>query len=134
MNFLRRNFKRFATDAGGYILILAGIAFGWLPGPGGIPLIIAGLGLLAINNPWAARIRDHLLKRGGSFVKALFPTSPLIQWLYDVLALALLALSSVLAYQHAELWQISLSVASFFLALFIGSMNRDRLRRLKRKH
>ncbi|TXR57644.1 TIGR02611 family protein [Quadrisphaera setariae] len=43
----------------GVFLILLGAATGWLPGPGGIPLVLAGLAVLASEFAWAHR----LLKR-----------------------------------------------------------------------
>jgi len=43
----------------GAFLILLGAATGWLPGPGGIPLVLAGLAVLASEFAWAHR----LLKR-----------------------------------------------------------------------
>jgi len=49
MKQLNRHSKRIATDAAGYGLILLSLAVGWLPGPGGIPLLVAGLGLLSIK-------------------------------------------------------------------------------------
>ena len=134
MHFLRRNIKRILTDIAGYGLVLLGITFGWVPGPGGIPLIIAGLGLLSINNEWAARLRSYLLAHGGRLVKNLFPNHPYIQWLYDGLCIALIVLVALLAWQHSPFWKMSLAVALFFLAIFIAAMNRDRYQRLKRKH
>ena len=125
--------KRILTDAAGYCLILGGILFGWVPGPGGIPLILAGLGLLSINNAWAARLRTYLLERGGKLVELLFPPHPWVQLLYDVLVIVLLALVSVLLYRHAAVWQVSVAVALFLLSALIALMNRDRYTRLKRK-
>ena len=133
MNAIKRNIKRIATDAIGYLLIVAAILTGWLPGPGGIPLALAGLGLLAVNNKWARDLRDYLLKHGGRLVKILFPTSPIFQWLYDVVVVLLLVLVGVLEWRHEALWQISLGVALFFIAVFLALMNRDRLRRLRKK-
>src|SRR4051812_2537667 len=111
MDFIRRHLKRFLTDLAGYLLILLGVAFGWLPGPGGIPLIIGGLGLLSINNEWAARLRTYLLKHGGNLVKLVFPTHPYVQWLYDIICAGLLALVTVLAWQHSPFWKVSLAVS-----------------------
>jgi hypothetical protein len=130
---IKRHAKRIATDAAGYLLIVLGVALGWLPGPGGIPLIVAGLGLLSINNEWAARLRDYLLKHGGELVRVLFPNNKYVQWIYDVAVAALLVIVTILAIRHAAFWQISLSIALFFIALFIAAMNRDRFVRLKHK-
>jgi uncharacterized protein (TIGR02611 family) len=51
---------------GGLLLILAPLT-GWLPGPGGIPLFIAGLAVLASEFEWAQRV----LMRVKEWVKAL---------------------------------------------------------------
>lgn len=131
MNFLQKHTKRILTDAAGYLLLLAAVATGWLPGPGGIPLALAGLGLLSINNEWARKIRQCLLDHGGKIVQIMFPPNRLVQWLYDAVVVLLLALVAVLAWRHAALWQLSLSVALFFIAVAIALLNRDRYNRLK---
>lgn len=124
--------KRILTDLAGYGLILLGIATGWLPGPGGIPLILAGLGLLSINNKWAHDLREYALKNGGKAVEVLFPANRLVQFLYDLLVILLLVLVGVFAWRHAALWQISLAIGLFCVALAIAGLNRDRAARLKR--
>lgn len=133
MQFLRHQGKRIVTDTAGYLLILLGLALGWLPGPGGIPLIAAGLGLLSINNKWAARLRDRLLTHGGKLVQILFPAHAFVQFLYDALVLVLLGLVTWLAFRHVAVWEISIAAAAFFLAVFVALMNRDRYNRLKHK-
>jgi len=133
MNFLKRHGKRIAIDAAGYLLIIAAALTGWLPGPGGIPLFIAGLGLLSINNEWARRLRDYLLKHGGKFITIIFPPNRIVQWLYDTAVVLLWVLVAVLAWHHAAVWQISLAVVLFFIGLAIALLNRDRLTRLRRK-
>jgi putative transmembrane protein PGPGW len=133
MDFVRRNAKRIATDAAGYLLILAALATGWLPGPGGIPLALAGLGLLSINNTWAKRLRDWFLHHGGKIVQILFPRNPWFEWGYDAVVVVLLGLTAVLALHHASVIETGLSVTAFFLALFIALTNRDRLNRLRGK-
>ena len=132
MSFIKQHAKRVATDAAGYLLIIAALLTGWLPGPGGIPLAIAGLGLLSINNEWARRLRDYLLKNGGKLVKIIFPPNPWIQWLYDIAVVSLWLLVAVLAYLHADLWQITLAVGLFFFATAIALLNRDRYERFKK--
>lgn len=134
MDFIRRNSKRILTDAAGYGLIILGITLGWVPGPGGIPLILAGLGLLSINNEWARRVRAYLLKHGGRVTRFLFPPNPAVQWLYDIVAVLLLIVVGVLEWRRAALWQMSLGGALFFAALFIALLNRDRYTRFKQKH
>lgn len=131
MEFVKRNAKRIAIDAAGYFLILASVATGWLPGPGGIPLFIAGLGLLSINNAWAKRLRVWTLKNGGKLVNVLFPRNHWLEWVYDILVIVLFSLTAVLAFHHDHLWEIGAATFSFFIALFIALTNRDRLNKLR---
>lgn len=133
MHFIKHHGKRIAIDGAGYLLIIAAALTGWLPGPGGIPLFIAGLGLLSINNEWARRLRDYLLQNGGKIVKVIFPVNPVVQWLYDIVVVLLWIVVALLAWRHAAIWQISLAIALFFAALAIALLNRDRLNRLRRK-
>ena len=95
--------------------------------------MLAGLGLLSINNKWAHDLREYVLKNGGRVIEFLFPKNRAIEWGYDMLALLLLVLSSLLIWSHSALWQISLAVAGYFSALFIALMNRDRAGVVKRR-
>ncbi|MCA9327126.1 hypothetical protein KDA14_01215 [Candidatus Saccharibacteria bacterium] len=123
--------NRILTDAAGYgLIILAGLT-GWLPGPGGIPLLIAGLGLLSIHNKWAMDLREYLLKHGGKLVQLIFPKNPIAQWAYDIVAIALFAVAAYLGWMHAALWQISAATALFFIAVFVALMNRERLAKFR---
>lgn len=133
MDFVRRNAKRIAIDGAGYLLILAGIATGWLPGPGGIPLVVGGLGLLSINNTWAKRLRIFVIENGGKAINILFPKWAWAEWAYDIIAFLLLALTLLLEIRHANLWQMGLGITAFFIALFIALTNRDRLNRFRKK-
>lgn len=45
----------------GALFIIAAGATGWLPGPGGIPLFLVGVAILATEFAWAARLRDIIL-------------------------------------------------------------------------
>jgi uncharacterized protein (TIGR02611 family) len=47
---------RIGVGVVGGILIIAAPLTGWLPGPGGIPLFIAGLAILASEFEWAQRL------------------------------------------------------------------------------
>jgi hypothetical protein len=130
---MTQKLKRILIDIAGYLLILLGVASGWLPGPGGIPLILAGLGLLSIHNQWARRLRDYLISHGAEFLKKIFPENRAVQIAYDLLAVLLLAAVTFLTWRHAAIWQISLAIALFCLALVIAAMNRGRGTRLKHK-
>ena len=133
MNRIKKHTKRIATDFAGYLLILLGAALGWLPGPGGIPLVLAGLGLLSINNEWASRLRHYLVKNSERLIKIAFPDHKIIQLVYDVVATVLLMVGIAYLIRHVALYQISLGVALLFIALAIGLINRERYVMFKRK-
>lgn len=51
---------RCVVGAVGLLLVLLGLATGWLPGPGGIPLVLAGLAVWASEFHWAHRLMMRL--------------------------------------------------------------------------
>lgn len=55
----RYRFYRLVVALVGVSLTLVGLALGPFPGPGGIPLILAGLAILASEFLWARRLLDR---------------------------------------------------------------------------
>lgn len=45
----------------GMLFVITSGLIGWLPGPGGIPLFLIGITILATEFRWAERIRDSIL-------------------------------------------------------------------------
>ena len=64
---------RIARMCGGAALLLAGVVLIVLPGPG-LVLIIAGLSLLAVDIPFARRLRDVLVARADRATSFVPPT------------------------------------------------------------
>lgn len=58
VRFIMQNGKRIAVTVVGGVLLLAGLAFLVLPGPG-LVLIIAGLAVLATEYVWAQRALNY---------------------------------------------------------------------------
>lgn len=133
MDVIRRNAKRIAVDAAGYLLLIAALLTGWLPGPGGVPLAVAGLGLLSINNAWAKRLRLWVVDHSGKAAEVLFPKNPWAEWGYDALAVLLFILTVWLETRHASFFQMGLGVSAFCIALLVAITNRDRLKRIRAK-
>ncbi len=116
------------------------ILFGWLPGPGGIPLFLLGLSLLAVNHDWAERWLETAKVQGVSFKKWLFPNNPWIQSIYDGLSLGVMGIAAILIFQYEERLIEGIAVILFFSSMFIFLVNRDRfgsvaslVKKLKRK-
>lgn len=124
------------TDCAGIGLIIASIAFGWLPGPGGIPMFLGGLGLLAIHHRWARNLLNRLKTDGARIFDRIFPDHPLVVIAYDVVVIGLTVLS--IGILRAYTSRLSTAIGIFLLCLGFGLFlgNRKRLqdisRRLKR--
>jgi uncharacterized protein (TIGR02611 family) len=58
MRFIAQNGKRIGVSIAGGLLVLVGLVLIVLPGPG-IPLIIAGLAILATEYVWAQRALNY---------------------------------------------------------------------------
>lgn len=52
----------------GLLLILSSGLVGWLPGPGGIPLLLAGLGVWSSEFAWARRLTRWLFAQGRRYL------------------------------------------------------------------
>jgi hypothetical protein len=81
---------------------------GPLPGPGGIPLLLAGFGLLAVNHDWADDAILYVKKHSDSLIKVIFPDRTIIKWLWDIGLVALFIFG---------LWVETLSESFFFTIL-----------------
>lgn len=121
--------RKLATDLAGVGLIILAILTGWIPGPGGVPLFLAGLGLLAINHEWARRWLQHFKTHGLRLAEAFFRDHPVIMAIYDVLAIGLLAVGTLILINLQGLFK-SLAAVSLFLGLGLFLGNRKRLQRI----
>ena len=63
----------------GLLLVLLGLATGWLPGPGGIPLILLGLAVWASEFHWAHRLMLRL-KHGLHVFRSWSRRKQLLAW------------------------------------------------------
>ena len=88
----RNRVYRVVFAAAGFIVLLAGTVMLVTPGPG-IPVIIIGLGMLALEFTWAERWLERLLEKAESAVEQVAQGSPLQR-----AALVALGVASVLAY------------------------------------
>lgn len=119
--------KRILTDIAGYGCLIAAPLIGWLPGPGGIPLILTGLGLLSINNPWAKRLLHYVRVRSQSLSEVMFPNKSWAMWTWDIFVLILISTGTLISvYSNNNVIRAS-SVAFYALATTLFLLNRRRL-------
>jgi hypothetical protein len=119
--------KVIITDAAGVGCLLLVPVLGPLPGPGGIPLILAGFGFLAVNHDWADNAIRYVKKNSDNLLKTFFPDRPMIKWAWDVFSIIVLGLGLWLNLT-AEWWLLKgLSYGVMASASTIFMLNRQRL-------
>lgn len=94
---MKKQFKRIAYDIAGVTLIIISPLLGWLPGPGGIPLFLAGLGLLSVHNEWAQKLLHWAKQHAEDFLDVIFPLdNNTVKNIHDLIGLILLLTSLIL--------------------------------------
>lgn len=123
--------KRWLTDILGVLLILIAPLLGWLPGPGGIPLFLAGLSLLSINHDWAKRLMNYVDKHGFKRIKRLLKQNRLIQRLIDLVGSTLLFFGVWIVWQETDTSRLfgGLYVLVGILLLLLSAERYKKIRR-----
>ena len=65
--------KRWLTIVVGVCVVVVGLILMPMPGPGGTPVTLAGLAILATELPFARRLREHFLAFRAKHLKAISP-------------------------------------------------------------
>lgn len=116
--FALKPFKNIATDILGGLLILTALLLGWLPGPGGIPMLIAGLSLLSTNHKWARRWLDWLKHHGERLATYLFANHKLVPF-WQVTAVLLVSAGGTTIFFAQGKLQAGLGVSAVMFGLFL---------------
>lgn len=132
MKRIFRFWKIILLDTLGVVLMIAAVLTGWLPGPGGIPLFIIGLSLLAIHHDWAKRYIDILRKYADRLGDFVFINNPKLQMFYDVVSPLAIGLGIFLLFRHSAVWVVSVGIFLTFIGITFFLGNRNRWQKLKR--
>jgi len=132
MNKVLKFWKVVILDTLGVALMIAALLTGWLPGPGGIPLFILGLSLLAINHDWAQRYIDNLQDYVKKLSDQIFNQNPTVQMTYDVISPLMVIGGALLLWSHSAAWKVSLGIFLLFSGITILLGNRHRWQQLKK--
>jgi hypothetical protein len=119
--------KVILTDAAAVGCLVLVPIIGPLPGPGGIPLILAGFGFFAVNHDWADDVVVYIKKHSESLRSVIFPNISWVKWSWDLFAITLLVGGTILNI-YAEFWLfkgLSYGIMASSSTLFM--LNRDRL-------
>jgi flagellar biosynthesis component FlhA len=69
VNWVARHAKRVIRITAGVAVILIGMGLGFVPGIPGFPLVFLGLGILAADFVWAARLHAKMKETGGKIIE-----------------------------------------------------------------
>jgi len=122
-----KKLKHFVFDLVGVFLIVISPLLGWLPGPGGIPLFLAGLGLLSVHHAWAKKTIRYVKKNGIKLGEQIFREHTTLQAVYDVLTVVFMAGGVYLLNTYTRSLTLSLSIFFIFTGLTLFFGNRKRL-------
>ena len=115
---IKKRLKIWGANLLGVLCLLLVPIVAPFPGPGGMPLITAGLKLLAINNLWAKRLWDWAETNLTSLSELVFIDNRLCRIGWDLLIYLTLAGGT-----YTFIWLESLDLGSFDLQLFVISHN-----------
>jgi hypothetical protein len=86
---MKKQIKRVIYDIVGVVLILISPIVGSVPGPGGIALFLAGLGLLAVHNDWAKSLLHKAKTNSEHLLDIIFSDNPKIKLVHDFIGAGL---------------------------------------------
>lgn len=122
------------VDIAGISMIIGAGLFGWIPGPGGIPLLLGGFGLLATNHLWAKKLLLRLKKDGLNVMDKIFVEHRVIVIVYDVVVSILLIFGAFMLINSSQILLKSFATMLIFVALGIFLGNRKRWHKFSRKN
>lgn len=118
---------KIAVDILGILLIIASLLFGWLPGPGGMPLFLAGMGLLASNHLWAKQLLNWFKQKGAKLFNIIFNDNPYLIIIYDVLSVCLIVFAGIVINKFSGNLIQGVAIMLIFLGIGLFISNRKRI-------
>lgn len=78
-------------DVAGIACLICVPLIGWIPGPGGMPLLYLSLRLLGKNHKFPRDITNYLEEHGSKILDAVFPDIKVIMMAWDIVIVAVIA-------------------------------------------
>lgn len=119
-------YKRILIDIAGFGLMIIAPFLGWLPGPGGIPLFLIGLSLVATNHEWAANLLKDFDKRRVEFTEKYLMTSPRVSLAIDISGILIICATVYLALTAPNFFirLIGFGISTFTLIVILSNQKR----------
>ena len=129
----KKHIRRIAIDIAGFGLIIISPFVSLLPGPGGLPVFIAGLGILSLNYDWAKRILENFEQRYKDFVDKHLVKNKKVSRLIDLLCLIIIATGIFILLNAQALIFRSLSNSFISFGTIVIISNQKRLDKFMKK-
>lgn len=123
---MKHRVRVIVIDVLGFACIIGSVLLGWLPGPGGIPLLIIGLSLLANNHEWAERLLARVKSEGLHWFDKIFDGGPKTRWIVDILTVALITVSVLIIHGATHNTFKTIAVSLIIASTFAFLSNRKR--------
>ena len=129
---MKNRLKAIGIDALGILLLIGAAAFGWLPGPGGVPLLLGGLGLLSIRHMWAKNLLHRIKNSSTAIYEVFFPNHKIVHAMYDLLSISIVLAALYLLQHTTKNLLETMAIAALCVAVGLFMTNRRRLERITR--
>lgn len=130
----RSRLKSIGVDILGVLAIIAaGIIGPIIPGPGGIPLLILGLSLLATNHEWAERWLTTVKKQGLNVSDKIFSDKPSVKIGLDIASIVLITGGVLLVTLATKSLFKTAAISLFITAIILFLGNRKRATKIKHR-
>lgn len=127
-----KRLKATLIDILGILLIIAAAPIGWLPGPGGIAVLILGLSLLANNHEWAERLLVSVREHGVNLGKKIFSDDPRVKILLDIVSVIFIAAAVLIITFATRSLTKTTAISLIISAIFLFFGNRKRFDAIKK--
>lgn len=129
----KKQLKRIGIDIAGFGLIILSPFVSLLPGPGGLPVFLAGLGILSLNYKWASDLLKNFEKRYNEFVEKYLVSNKTVGLTIDILSVFTIAsgIFILLNAEHFLILGLAFGMTSFGLIILVS--NQRRFARFKNK-
>lgn len=121
--------KKITIDVAGVGLIVASPFLGLFPGPGGVPIFLAGLGLLASNHDWARNILKDLEKHREGLAQRVFANKK-VSLAADIIGTLILCGAIYILFTTDSLLYRGFSIGTISTTLLVLLSNQSRIERI----
>lgn len=122
--------RAIGTDILGVLMLIGSAMFGWLPGPGGLPLLIGGLSLLSINHEWARKLLHKVKQKGTSLYDIFFPNKAWVHWAYDIIGIVIASVAIYAITLETKNIVTTFAISAVFVSVGLLVSNRRRLEKI----